>query len=137
MNKAQAELPRVLAAAEKAYLAAPNQNKELNAFPADQLDRLRATPTTMKRPPSWPDYLVENKFDAKELNLMAGLAFFSTNDFDAGRQVSESRQARADMTQPGRPAVSGASRQVQGDVGQGAGDPRRRREGQRSARRSN
>jgi cyclophilin family peptidyl-prolyl cis-trans isomerase len=87
LEKAQTELPRVLAAAEKAYAAAPNQDKELTNFLLANLNGYVRS-DDYEKAAELAQLLVDNKNDAKELNLMAGLAFFNTNEFDlAGKYL--------------------------------------------------
>jgi cyclophilin family peptidyl-prolyl cis-trans isomerase len=81
LEKAQAELPAVNEAAEKAYLAAPNQNKELNTFLLTNLTGY-VLGDDFENGARLAKILTDNKFEAKELDLLAGLSFFATADFE-------------------------------------------------------
>jgi cyclophilin family peptidyl-prolyl cis-trans isomerase len=81
LEKAQNELPVVSEAAEQSYLAAPNQNKELDSFLMANLTGY-VLGNDFEKAAKVAKMLTDNKFEARELNLLAGLAFFCTSDFD-------------------------------------------------------
>jgi cyclophilin family peptidyl-prolyl cis-trans isomerase len=81
LEKAKAMSDPLSAAAEQAYLAAPNEDKELNALLVSTLTGYVAS-DDYEKADKLARILVDNQFEAKELNLLAGLSFFATNDFE-------------------------------------------------------
>ncbi len=81
LEKAQAMTDLLSAAAEQAYLAAPNEDKELNSLLVSTLTGYVVT-DDYEKAAKLARILVDNQCEAKELNLLAGLSFFATNDFE-------------------------------------------------------
>jgi cyclophilin family peptidyl-prolyl cis-trans isomerase len=81
LDKAQIVLPGVTETAEKAYLAAPNQNKELEGFLMTNMTGY-VLQNDFEKAAHLGKILTDHKFEAQELNLLTGLALFATNDFD-------------------------------------------------------
>ncbi len=84
-EKVKKLMPSLVDAAEKAYVAKPNENKEVSDFlvaaladyvGSDNFEKASELATT----------LVKYKADNPNLDLLAGVAFFNTNDFDAAKQ---------------------------------------------------
>ena len=80
LEKSQTDLPIVLAAGEKEYLEAPNQNKELNGFLLTNLVGYVQS-DDFEKAAKLAHLLTENGFEARELNLLAGISFFAVNDY--------------------------------------------------------
>ncbi len=82
-------------AAEKAYLAAPNTNKELDDFMIKTLTGL-VVGDEYEKATAWAQMLLDNKLEHKDLNVLAGMAFFAVNDFDkAGKYLQAAKDADA------------------------------------------
>jgi cyclophilin family peptidyl-prolyl cis-trans isomerase len=87
LEKAQAMTDSLSAAAEQAYLAAPNEDKELNSLLVSTLTGYVAS-DDYEKAAKLARILIDNRCEAKELNLLAGLSFFATNDFEeAGKYL--------------------------------------------------
>ncbi len=81
-QKAQEMLPMLVSAAEKSYSAAPNKDKELGDFLFQSLvDKVNKD--DYEKAAELAKLLVDNGFENKSLNLVAGLAFFGACDFDS------------------------------------------------------
>jgi cyclophilin family peptidyl-prolyl cis-trans isomerase len=94
MDKAREILEPLTVAAAKAYVAAPNQDKELNDFLIGALqgyivgDDYDVAARIAK-------ILVDNQCPAPQLDVLAGTAFFATNDFDAaGKHLQAAKEKR-------------------------------------------
>jgi len=80
LDKAQQVLPGVTATAEKAYLAAPNQNKELDGFLMTNMTGY-ILQNDYEKAAHLGKLLTDHEFEAPTLNLLTGLALFATSDF--------------------------------------------------------
>lgn len=85
LKEAQALAPVVTEAAELAYVAAPNEDRELNDFLIASL-RGMIVGDEYERAAKLSKILIDNNFESKDLPVWAGLAFFATNDFENARK---------------------------------------------------
>ena len=95
MKQALAMTEPLSDAAEKAYLAAPNTNKELDDFMIKTLTGL-VVGDEYEKATAWAQMLLDNKLEHKDLNALAGMAFFAVNDFDkAGKYLQAAKDSGA------------------------------------------
>lgn len=66
--------------AEKAYLAEPNKSKDVNDFLVATLTG-RVVGDDYEKAAKLAQMLLDNKLEHNDLNFLAGMAFFATNDF--------------------------------------------------------
>jgi len=88
--------PKVAAAAEKAYLEAPNKDNDINEFLLSRLNKLVATDDN-EEATRLADVMVENKYERKFFNLFAGLAYFGVNQFDKAEKYLKLADADGDF----------------------------------------
>jgi cyclophilin family peptidyl-prolyl cis-trans isomerase len=94
-QQAQDMLPKLIDAAEKSYVEAPNKDKELSDFLFRALIEYYKTDNHEKGA-NLAKILVENHFDNPQINLVAGLVFFGADDFDdAGKYLQLAKDAGA------------------------------------------
>ena len=87
LEAAKAMSPKLTEAAEAAYLAAPNKNRELDDFLLASLKGLVAG-DDFEEAAKLAKILTDNNFENNALNYLAGMAFFATNDFEnAGKYL--------------------------------------------------
>ncbi len=99
MEKAQDELPPVLAAGEKEYLAAPNKNKELNSFLfTNLLGFVQAD--DFEKAAKLARLLTEHDFEAPQFNLLAGVSFFAVNDYENAEKYLKLANDSQQITRP-------------------------------------
>jgi hypothetical protein len=84
-EEVQQLMPSLVAAAEKAYVAAPNKDKELNDFILAALGDYLQT-DNYEKAADLAHVLIDNKLEHQHLDLLAGIAFFNTNDFIAAKK---------------------------------------------------
>jgi cyclophilin family peptidyl-prolyl cis-trans isomerase len=83
------------AAAKTAYLADPNQDKALSDFMVQTLTGF-VIGDEYEKAAEWARMLLDNKLEHKDLNVLAGMAFFASNDFeDAGKYLQMAKDAKA------------------------------------------
>ena len=93
-------MPRLTDAAEKAYVAAPNTNKEVTDFLVAALADNVAT-DNYEKAASLAKTLVDNKADNQHLDLLAGIALFNTNDFEGAKQRLQAAKDKKAINQDG------------------------------------
>jgi cyclophilin family peptidyl-prolyl cis-trans isomerase len=77
--------PKLLVAAEKEFVAAPNKNKEVSDFLVDRVAQLFAE-SDHKEALRLAQVLVDNKVEDKRLASIAGHAAFSAGDYEAAER---------------------------------------------------
>jgi cyclophilin family peptidyl-prolyl cis-trans isomerase len=100
MKQALAMTEPLSDAAEKAYLAAPNTNKELDDFMIKTLTGL-VVGDEYEKATVWAQMLLDNKLEHKDLNLLAGMAYFAVNDFDKAGQYLQAAKDAGNITPSG------------------------------------
>ena len=81
IERVEQDLPAINEAAEKAYLEAPNKDKELSSFLMGNLmGYMRGD--EFENAARVAGILTDNNLPAKELNMLAGISFFAVNDYD-------------------------------------------------------
>jgi cyclophilin family peptidyl-prolyl cis-trans isomerase len=81
-EQVQALMPSLLESAKLAYLAAPNQNKELNEFLVAAIaDTIRSE--EYERGADLAKMLIDNKLENPNLDILSGIVLFNTSDFEA------------------------------------------------------
>jgi cyclophilin family peptidyl-prolyl cis-trans isomerase len=87
LETAKALSPKLTEAAEAAYLAAPNKNRELDDFLLASLRGLVAG-DDFEEATKLAKILTDNNFEHDAVNYLAGVAFFASNDFEnAGKYL--------------------------------------------------
>ena len=81
MEEAKVMGPKLTHAAEAAYLAAPNKDKQLNDFLIFNLRGL-VMGDDYEEAAKLAKILTDNNFEHKALDYLAGMSFFNTNDFE-------------------------------------------------------
>ncbi len=99
MEKTQAELPPVLEAGEKEYLAAPNKNKELNSFLLTNLLGFVQT-DDFEKAAKLAQLLADHGFEAPQFNVLAGISFFAINDYDNAEKYLKLADDAHQITRP-------------------------------------
>lgn len=95
MEKAQTDLPAVIEVAEAAYLAAPNKSKELSDFLMANLNGY-VVANDYENAARVATMLTDNDYESRELNMVAGIAFFCSNDFEkAGKFLKQAKENAA------------------------------------------
>jgi cyclophilin family peptidyl-prolyl cis-trans isomerase len=84
-KKAGDMLEPLTEAAQKTYLAAPNEDPALNEFMVQVLT-LRVVRDEYEKAAEWARMLLDHKLEHKDLNVLAGMAFFAINDFDDAKK---------------------------------------------------
>jgi cyclophilin family peptidyl-prolyl cis-trans isomerase len=98
--KGEKMAPELIKSAEAAYVASPNENKELAqflasvAFSSNQNDDYEVAARLGK-------LLLENKFQAKGLENLAGTAAFEISDYDAAEKYLKQAEAAKTIDQKG------------------------------------
>jgi cyclophilin family peptidyl-prolyl cis-trans isomerase len=100
MKQALAMTEPLSDAAEKAYLAAPNTNKELDDFMIKTLTGL-VVGDEYEKATAWAQMLLDNKLEHKDLNVLAGMAYFAVNDFDKAGQYLQAAKDSGNITANG------------------------------------
>ncbi|MEX0675532.1 MAG: peptidylprolyl isomerase [Pirellulales bacterium] len=85
MEKARDLLEPLTIAGAKAYVAAPNQNKELTAFLVGAVQGF-IVKDDFEIAAKVSKILLDHQCDAPQLDYLAGIALFMTNDFDAAEK---------------------------------------------------
>lgn len=101
LELARSNEPKLTAAAEAAYLAAPNQDKDVSDYLSARLGSLVGA-DDYEPAAKLARILVDNKLDRKYLNFFAGMAFFATNDFDEAEKYLKLAEAANDIDQNGK-----------------------------------
>ena len=97
---------KVAAAAERAYLEAPNKNTDQNEFLMSRLTKLVQT-DDFDQAVRLVKVLIKNNYEHKYFDLLAGLAFFGANDFDNGEKHLKAAEAAGDFAGGSQPAAMG------------------------------
>jgi cyclophilin family peptidyl-prolyl cis-trans isomerase len=94
-EQVQALMPRLIDAGIKAYEAKPNSDKELNDFMIAALaDSVGSDNYELAS--QIAQLLVDSNLENQNLNLLAGLAFFNTNQFEAAeKHLQAAKDSRA------------------------------------------
>ncbi len=91
-------LPTLIAAGKKAYLAAPNQDKQLSEFlVAAAADYLGAD--NYEQAADLSRVLIDNKCENQHLDLLAGIALFNSQDFEAAQKHLEAAKESGSISQ--------------------------------------
>ena len=107
---------RLSAAAETAYLASPNNDREQNEYLMARLNKLIAT-DDYEEAVRLTKVLIANQFDMKFFNTIAGLALFGGNDFENAEKYLKlaEKQGELDAAQFPPAAVAKAKFKLIGD----------------------
>jgi cyclophilin family peptidyl-prolyl cis-trans isomerase len=100
-EQVQELMPSLVAAAEMAYVAAPNKDKELNEFILASLGDYLAS-DNYEKAADLAHVLVDNKLEHTHLDLLAGIAFFNTNDFIAAKKHLQAAKDKNAINQDGQ-----------------------------------
>jgi cyclophilin family peptidyl-prolyl cis-trans isomerase len=100
MKQALAMTEPLSAAAEKAYLAAPNSNKELDDFMIKTLTGM-VVGDEYEKATAWAQMLLDNKLEHRDLNVLAGISFFAVNDFDKAEKYLQAAKDSGAITASG------------------------------------
>ncbi len=99
-EQVNALMPKLIAAAEKAYVAAPNTNKEVTDFLVAALADYVAT-DNYEQAAQLAKTLTENKADSQHLDILTGIALFNTNDFEGAKQHLQAAKDKNAINQDG------------------------------------
>jgi cyclophilin family peptidyl-prolyl cis-trans isomerase len=99
-EKAREMMDPLTMAALKAYTAAPDKDPQVKDFLLGALNNYIAT-DDYETAVRVARILIDNKFDKPELDFLAGLAFFNTNDFDAAEQHLQAAKNKKVINQHG------------------------------------
>lgn len=105
LAKAEKQTVPLSAAAEKAYLADPNKNPELNNFLLANLTGF-VVGDDFEKAAHLADILIEHKYQSRELDLLAGMAFFATNDFDRAETYLKAAKENGTINENGERYLS-------------------------------
>ena len=108
-EQVQELMPSLVSAAEQAYVAAPNKDKELNEFILASLGDYLAS-DNYEKAAELAKVLVDNKFEHTHLDLLAGIAFFNTNDFDAAKAHLQAAKDKNAINQDGQRYLESADK---------------------------
>jgi cyclophilin family peptidyl-prolyl cis-trans isomerase len=94
-KQVQALMPRLVESAKLAYAANPNQDKQLSEFLVAALaDAVNSD--DYERASELAKLLVDNKLENPNLDILAGVALFNTNEFEAaGKHLQAAKDAKA------------------------------------------
>jgi cyclophilin family peptidyl-prolyl cis-trans isomerase len=101
----------VAAAAEKAYLAAPNQDSDQNNYLLARLSKLVAT-DDFEEAARLAKLMIDNQYKAKYFNVFAGLAFFGANDFDNAEKYLKLAEKEGDFAEAAQRPVAAMGAQT-------------------------
>ncbi len=93
-------MPRLVESAKLAYTATPNQSKELNDFLVAALADAVNT-DNYESAAELAKLLVDNKLEHQHLDLLAGIALFNTNEFEAAGKHLKAAQEKQAINQNG------------------------------------
>lgn len=99
-DQVKALMPQLVDAAEKAYVAAPNTNKEVTDFLVAALADNVAS-DNYEKAAALAKTLVDNKADNQHLDLLSGVALFNTNDFEGAKQHLQAAKDKNAINQDG------------------------------------
>lgn len=99
-TKVQALMPRLVESAKLAYAAAPNQDKQLGEFLVAALADSVNT-DDYENASQLAKLLVDNKLENPNLDILAGIALFNTNDFDAAGKYLQAAKDKQAINQDG------------------------------------
>lgn len=86
--------------AEKAYIAEPNKNKDVSDFLVATLTG-RVVGDDYEKAADLARLLLDNKLEHNDLNFLAGMAFFATNDFEKSEQYLKLAKESGKINQNG------------------------------------
>jgi cyclophilin family peptidyl-prolyl cis-trans isomerase len=94
---------KVAAAAEAAYLAHPNENREQSEYLLARLNKLVGT-DDFDEAARLTKLLADHDFEQKYFDLFAGLAYFGANDFDSAEKCLKQAEKKGELAVPNFPA---------------------------------
>jgi len=86
--------------ARETYLAAPNENPELNDFLVQALTFF-VVRDEYEKATEWAKMLVDHNLEHKDLNVLAGMAFFATSDFASAKKYLQAAKDAGAITANG------------------------------------
>jgi cyclophilin family peptidyl-prolyl cis-trans isomerase len=100
MKKAVAMSDPLGSLAEKAFLAEPNKSKDVNDFLVATLTG-RVVGDDYEKAAVLANLLLEHKLEHNDLNFLAGMAFFATNDFENAEKYLKLAKENGKINQNG------------------------------------
>jgi cyclophilin family peptidyl-prolyl cis-trans isomerase len=101
MKQAQAMSEPLSKVAEKAYLAEPNKDPELNDFMVKTLTGM-VVADEYEKAAAWARMLLDNNLEHKDLNVLAGMAFFAVSDFENAEKYLQMAKDAGNITPNGQ-----------------------------------
>jgi cyclophilin family peptidyl-prolyl cis-trans isomerase len=108
-EQVKALMPPMIDSAEKAYVAAPNTNKEVTDFLVAALADYVSS-DNYEKAAALGKTLLDNKIDHKHVDLLVGIALFNTNDFEGAKQHLQVAKDKNAINQDGQRYLESADK---------------------------